>query len=45
MPLHLVSDDPAFLKKQFNCDLVIKNQTHFFVLDAILEGEFEEIKS
>ncbi len=45
MPLHLVSGDPTSLKKQFNCDLVIKNRTHFFVLDEIIEGEFEEIKS
>tara|TARA_Y100001963_G_scaffold110515_1_gene152834 strand:- start:491 stop:628 length:138 start_codon:yes stop_codon:yes gene_type:complete len=45
MPLHLVGGDPTSLKKQFKCDLVIKNQTHFFVLDEILEGIFEEIKS
>ena len=37
-------DDPATLKKMYGCDMVIKNnQNIFFVLDEVIDGEFEEI--
>ena len=37
-------DDPAGLKKSYGCDLVIKDRNNvFWVLDEILEGEFEEM--
>ena len=37
-------DDPSTLKKSYGCDMVIKNnQNIFFVLDEVIDGEFEEI--
>ena len=31
------------LKLEFDADLVLQNKTHHFVLEKIIEGEFEEI--
>ena len=31
------------LKLEYNADLVLQNKTHHFVLEKIIEGEFEEI--
>ena len=43
IPSHLI-DDPSSLKKSYGCDLVIKDRRNiFFILDEILEGEFEEM--
>ena len=43
IPHHLI-DDPNGLKKSYGCDLVIKDRRNvFFILDEILEGEFEEM--
>ena len=43
IPVHLI-DDPSGLKKSYGCDLVIKDRRNiFFILDEIIEGEFEEI--
>ena len=43
IPGHLVTDHTT-LKKSYGCDLVIKDRRNvFFVLDEILEGDFEEI--
>ena len=37
-------DDPSILKKSYRCDMVIRNnQNIFFVLDEIIDAEFEEI--
>ena len=37
-------DDPATLKKMYRCDMVIRNnQNIFFVLDEIIDAEFEDI--
>jgi len=37
-------DDHTSLKKSYRCDLVIKNnQNIFFVLDELIDAEFEEI--
>ena len=37
-------DDPNSLKKNYGCDLVIKNnQNVFYILDEIKDVEFEEI--
>ena len=36
--------DHTTLKKSYGCDLVIRDRNNvFFILDEILEGEFEEI--
>ena len=38
-------DDHTKLKSQWRCDLVLKNnQNQFFMLDKIIDVEFEEIK-
>ena len=43
IPVHLVPDHTT-LKKSYGCDLVIKDRNNiFFILDEILEGEFEEM--
>ena len=43
IPSHLI-DDASILKKSYGCDLVIKDRTDvFWILDEILEGEFEEV--
>ena len=37
-------DDHTKLKKMYGCDLVLKNsQNIFFILDEIIDAEFEEI--
>ena len=37
-------DDPSKLKENYGCDMVIKNpQNVFFILDKIIDAEFEEI--
>ena len=43
IPQHLVPD-PSDLKKSYGCDLVIKDRNDvFWILEEILEGEFEEV--
>ena len=43
IPAQLVTDHTT-LKKSYGCDLVIKDRRNvFFILDEILEGEFEEV--
>ena len=43
IPQHLI-DDHSGLKKSYGCDLVIKDRNNvFWILDEILEGEFEEM--
>ena len=38
-------DDHTKLKKQFGCDLVLKNnQNIFYMLNEVIDAEFEEIK-
>ena len=40
---HLI-DNPSSLKENYGCDLVIKNnQNVFYILDEIMDVEFEEI--
>ena len=39
-----LTDDPSELKKSYGSDLVIKDRNNvFWILDEILEGEFEEM--
>ena len=43
IPQHLISN-PSGLKKSYGCDLIIKDRRNvFFILDEILEGEFEDM--
>ena len=37
-------EDPSTLKKNYGCDMVIKNnQNIFFILDEVIDAEFEDI--
>ena len=37
-------DDPNTLKESYGCDMVIKNsQNVYFILDEIIDAEFEEL--
>ena len=37
-------DDHTLLKEQYGCDLVLKNnQNIFFILDEVIDAEFEDI--
>ena len=36
-------DDPSKLKENYGCDMVIQNKKHFFILNEIIDAEFEEI--
>ena len=36
-------NDPSKLKDNYGCDVVIKNNSHFFMLNEIIDVEFEEI--
>ena len=37
-------DNPDTLKKSYHlCDMVIRNNQHFFILDEIIDVEFEEV--
>ena len=37
-------DSPSTLKEMYRCDLVIRNnQNIYFILDEIIDAEFEEI--
>ena len=43
IPSHLI-EDPSGLKKSYGCDLVIKDRRNvFFILDEIIDAEFEEV--
>ncbi len=36
-------ENPNTLKKSYQCDMVIRNNQHFFILDEIIDVEFEEV--
>jgi hypothetical protein len=37
-------DDPNSLKKNYGCDMVIRNnQNVYFILNEIIDAEFEEV--
>ena len=36
-------NDPSKLKDNYRCDMVIQNKSHFFILNEIIDVEFEEI--
>ena len=37
-------EDPSTLKKSYGCDMVIKNnQNIFYILDKVIDVEFEEL--
>ena len=36
-------ENPNTLKQSYRCDMVIRNNQHFFILDEIIDVEYEEI--
>ena len=36
-------ENPNALKQSYHCDMVIRNNQHFFILDEIIDVEFEEV--
>ena len=36
-------DNPSNLKDNYGCDMVIKNNSYFFMLNEIIDVEFEEL--
>ena len=36
-------ENPNTLKQSYQCDMVIRNHQHFFILDEIIDVEFEDI--
>ena len=36
-------DDPNSLKDSYGCDMVIRNNSHFFILDEIIDVEYEDV--
>ena len=37
-------ENPSKLKDNYKCDMVIKNNSHFLMLNEIIDAEFEEIE-
>ena len=37
-------NDPSTLKKSYGCDMVIRNNKHYYILDEIIDVEFEEVQ-
>ena len=40
---HLVHNNHN-LKDEWKCDMVVRNQTHYFMIDEIIDAEFEELE-
>ena len=38
-----LANNPSKLKDNYGCDMVIKNNSHFFMLNEIIDAEFEEV--
>jgi hypothetical protein len=36
-------ENPNTLKKSYHCDMVIRNNQHFFILDEIIDVEYEDV--
>jgi hypothetical protein len=36
-------DNPNSLKKSYLCDMVIRNNEHYFILDEIIDVEFSDV--
>ena len=36
-------ENPNTLKKSYRCDMVIRNNQHYYILDEIIDVEFEEV--
>ena len=36
-------ENPNTLKQSYKCDMVIRNNQHFFILDEIIDVEYEDV--
>ena len=36
-------ESPNALKQSYHCDMVIRNTNHYFILDEIIDAEYEDI--
>ena len=36
-------ENPNALKENYRCDMVIKNNQHYFILDEIIDVEYEDV--
>ena len=36
-------EDPNTLKESYRCDMVIRNNKNFFILEEVIDVEFEEV--
>ena len=36
-------ENPSALKKSYRCDMVIRNNQHYYILDEIIDVEFHDI--
>ena len=36
-------ENPNALKKSYHCDMVIRNTNHYFILDEIIDAEYEDV--
>ena len=37
-------ENPNTLKQSYRCDMVIKNHNHYFILDEIIDVEYENVE-
>ena len=38
-----LTNNPSKLKDNYGCDIVIKNNSHFFMLNEIIDVEYEDV--
>ena len=36
-------EHPNALKQSYHCDMVIRNTNHYFILDEIIDAEYEDV--
>ena len=36
-------ENPNALKQSYQCDMVIRNANHYFILDEIIDAEYEDV--
>ena len=36
-------ENPNTLKQSYKCDMVIRNNKHYFILDEIIDVEYEDV--
>ena len=36
-------ESPNALKQSYHCDMVIRNTNHYFILDEIIDSDYEDV--